>query len=154
MASKAINKTPDIQPLGKRKRVLAASLASTDNVDPLAIKRRKLEQASAAAQTAPQPAVVVQPQPNILPQPTVLPKPSFFEIRNPSPDPFELNLQSFDAAGGNDETGSQSDSDIEMEPSLPQAEKTPNIEEQDADITVEETDEEKLGKSYIILSES
>lgn len=132
MAPNASNKTShEEQPLGKRKRVLAASLASTDNVDPLAIKRRKHEEANAAA--AAQAAAQAQLTDN--------------EIRDPSPDPFELNMQLLDTAGSDDENH-QSDDDIEI---MDIPEKTANLEEQDVDVKVEETDKEKLGESYIIL---
>jgi hypothetical protein len=45
------------RPPGIRKRVLAASLASTDNVDLAAVKRRKLEEAIAAQRQQRQPSV-------------------------------------------------------------------------------------------------
>jgi len=98
-------KAPEV-PLGKRKRVLAASLASTDNVDPLAIKRRKLVEANAAAQ-----ALAAAP-----------PLLTIEIIRDPSPDPFELNLQRLEA-------GQATPTD-----------KTADIEEQldDANVHVEE----------------
>jgi hypothetical protein len=44
-------------PLGVRKCILAASLASTDNVDPAAVKRRKLEEDAAALRRQQQPSV-------------------------------------------------------------------------------------------------
>lgn len=138
MAPKASKNIPhEIRPLGKRKRVLAASLASTDNVDPLAIKRRKHEvnaaAASATAASATAAAAAAQHGPTV------------DEMRDPSPDPFELDLQRFEAANGDD--NHQSDSDIEMY--MP--EKAANVEEQDEDVQIEETDEEKLSESYIIL---
>jgi hypothetical protein len=68
MAPKASNNIPEIQALGKQKRVLAASLASPDNIDPLAIKRRKHAAAHAAA---------AQPEPTTV-----------NEIHDPSPDPL------------------------------------------------------------------
>lgn len=48
---------PEQRPLGVRKRILAASLASTDNVDPAAVKRRKLEEDAAALRRQQQPSV-------------------------------------------------------------------------------------------------
>jgi len=38
---------PEQHPLGVRKHILAASLASIDNVDPAAVKWRKLEEDAA-----------------------------------------------------------------------------------------------------------
>ena len=68
----ATNGTPHkTHPLGKRKSILAASLASTDNVDPLAIKRRKLAEANAAQSQPP-------------PEPTM----TYEEGRDPTLDPF------------------------------------------------------------------
>lgn len=69
MARKATSTNVPHIPLGKRKRVLAASLASTDNVDPLAIKRRKHEAANAsasAASAAASPAAATQQDPIFL----------------------------------------------------------------------------------------
>jgi hypothetical protein len=48
---------PEPRAPGVRKRVLAASLASTDNVDVAAVKRRKLEEAVAVQRQQRQPSV-------------------------------------------------------------------------------------------------
>jgi hypothetical protein len=135
MAPKASNNIPEA--LGKRKCVLAASLASPDNVDPLAIKRRK-HAAAAAAQ----------------PQSTVQPEPTVNEIRDPSPDPFELNMQRLEATGGDVDPESHqldNDSDILMCTVTPEKTADSDDNEQEAVVKVKETDEEKLGESYIIL---
>ena len=48
---------PEQRPLGVRKRILAASLASTDNVDPAAVKQQKLKEDAAALHQQQQPSV-------------------------------------------------------------------------------------------------
>lgn len=50
---------PEQRPPSVRKHILAASLASTDNIDAGAIKRRKLEEAAAALRKQPSVEVLV-----------------------------------------------------------------------------------------------
>lgn len=131
MARKATSTNVPHIPLGKRKRVLAASLASTDNVDPLAIKRRKHEAANAsasAASAAASPAAATQQDPTV------------DELRNPSPN------KHLDTADNIHQPDSDDDSDFVMY----MHEKTADPEEQKKPVEVEETDEDILIKSYII----
>ena len=123
----ATNGTPHkTHPLGKRKRILAASLASTDNVDPLAIKRRKLAEANAAQSQPP-------------PEPTVTD-----EGRDPTPDPFGSKAST---KSDDEDNESQPDSDIEMY--LPK-----KVAENDEDVLKPEpeTDEDMLSESHIIYT--
>ena len=63
---------PEQRPLGVHKRILAASLASTDNVDPAAVKRWKLEEDVATLHQQQQPSVELVVDDNDLPS-NVLP---------------------------------------------------------------------------------
>jgi len=57
MAPTSSKPIPEQQPLGIHKHFLAATLASTDNVDPDAVKRRKLEEAASTQRQQQQPSV-------------------------------------------------------------------------------------------------
>ena len=67
MAPTSSKPLPEQRPLGVRKRFLAATLASTDNVDPDAVKRRKLEEATSAERQRRQPSVELIVDNNDLP---------------------------------------------------------------------------------------
>ena len=133
MAPIAVHKSSlNNHPLGKRKRTLAASLASTDNVDPLAIKRRRHEANAAAASAADQ---------------------LDDEIRIPSPDPFELTreLLDRDVANGVNEDQSASEGDVDMymfDLPINVDEEASEATDEEVQEVVEETEEEKLGESY------
>jgi hypothetical protein len=115
-------------PLGKQKCALAASLASTDNVDPLAIKRCRHEADAVTASTADD------------------------EICNQtqSPDPFELTRKNLDRDVANSDVEHQSDSEGDVAVYMP-IDVEDDVEPEDDVEVVEVTDEEKLGKSYIIF---
>jgi hypothetical protein len=128
---------PEPRPPGVRKRILAASLASTDNVDVAAVKRRKLEEAAAAQRQQRQPSVQD-------------------EDDNDDNDPASsTNLRPrnasriLEAADGSDDVELDvqmisSDSDDEE---LPVLEGVDKEDEEGEEGEVAETDEEELGKS-------
>ena len=64
---------PEQCPLGVHKHILAASLASTDNVDPAAVKQRKLEEDAATLHQQQQPSVELVVDDDDLPS-NVLPR--------------------------------------------------------------------------------
>jgi len=73
MAPTHSKQIPEQCPLGIRKCILTASLASTDNVDPTAVKWRKLEEDVAALHRQQQPSVKLVVDDNDLPS-NVLPR--------------------------------------------------------------------------------
>lgn len=127
---------PEPRPLGVRKRVLAASLASTDNVDVTAVKRRKLEEAAAAQRRERQPSVQDDD-----------------DTRNTNLRPRDAS-RILEAADGSDDVeldvgmGGR-DSDDEELPGLEEVDDSDEEDEEDKEGELAETDEEELGKSLV-----
>lgn len=129
---------PEPRPLGVRKRVLAASLASTDNVDVTAVKRRKLEEAAAAQRRERQPSVQDDDDD---------------DTRNTNLRPRDAS-RILEAADGSDDVeldvgmGGR-DSDDEELPGLEEVDDSDEEDEEDKEGELAETDEEELGKSLV-----
>lgn len=133
---------PEPRPPGVRKRVLAASLASTDNVDVAAVKRRKLEEAIAAQRQQRQPSV----------QNADVDDDDLTSNTNIRPRNASCILEAAD--GSDDDVGMGGDSDDEELPGLEEVDTGEQDDEEDGegDLEVEEvqeTDEEELGKSPV-----
>jgi len=131
-----------IQVLGVRKHVLAASLASTDNVDVTAVKRHKLEEAAAAQRQAHQPSVQDD------------------DDDDDDDDTHNTNLRPRDAsrileaADGSDDIELDvgmggHDSDDEELPGLEEVDDSDEEDKEDKEGELAETDEEELGKSLV-----
>ena len=132
---------PEPRAPGVRKHVLAASLASTDNVDVAAVKRRKLEEAVAAQRQQRQPSVEdVEDDDNGHSSNTNLrPRDAsrILEAADGSDDDVQLDVEG------------RGDSDDEELPGLEEVGETSDEEDEGDDGEVAETDEEELGKSPV-----
>ena len=119
---------PEQRPPGIRKRVLAASLASPDNIDPGAVKCCKLEEAQ---QQARQPSIE-----EVLDRDDA----DNFFMNTPPLDPAHI----LEAADRSDDSDDEGNGNSEM----------PHLEDVDesdeSDDGAEESDEAELGKSIII----
>ena len=92
---------PEQRPLGVHKHILAASLASTDNVDPAAVKRQKLEEDVAVLHQQQQPSVKLVVDDNDLPS-NVLPRQAsrIMEVADGSDDDVDMVDDDFNELPG------------------------------------------------------
>jgi hypothetical protein len=134
---------PEPRPPGARKRVLAASLASTDNVDVAAVKRRKLEAIAAERQ---------QRQPSVQDADADDEDQDDSLTSNTSLRPRNASCI-LEAADGSDDVEVEvamgawgGDSDEEELPGLEDVDASDEEDEEDEEGEVGETDGEELGK--------
>lgn len=134
---------PELRAPGVRKRVLAASLTSTDNVDVATVKQCKLEEAIAAQCQQRQPSVedVKDDDDGHSSNTNLRPRDAsqILEAADGSDDDVQLDVE--DCCSG--------DSDDEELPGLEEVGETSDEEDEGDDGEVAETDEEELGKSPV-----
>ena len=131
MAPSSSKLLPERRPLGVRKRILATNLASLDNVDSGAVKRRKLEEAAAARRQQRQPSIEVLDDADAFPT-----------MRNNPPLSPSRTLEAVD---GSDDINDNSDGE------MPQLKAVDSSDEEDSDREKEEEgDEGELGQFVII----
>jgi hypothetical protein len=123
------------RPAGSRKRTISAALSSSDNVDPTAIKKRKLAVAAAAANTEAQrlKALNAERRASVESEDNVNDRVS--HVGRHAPEGVVLQLDT--------------DDDDDPAPPLEDADEDDDDEEDD-DEEVEETEEDEISKALLI----